>query len=112
MIYESVPTEDILTQQAKYEKIGPYGVQIAYAIALGIAGVLVVIMFLLHTYFQQRGSETMRQLRPLKPMSSNIPITCSTSSTLTVEHGPGEQKVWDPEKAGSQIRGLDVLSSF
>jgi hypothetical protein len=102
MTYESVPTEDILVQQAEYEKMGPNGAQIACAVALGIAGVIgvLVMMCLLLTCFRRRRARTAmaKNLRPLKLSSSD---TSTTSSTLTVGQKPGKQKVSDPEKAES-----------
>jgi len=99
MTYESVPTEDILIQQAEYEKIGPNGAQIAFAVAFGITGVIVVLatMCLLHACFRRRRArvETAKNLRPLKLSPADSP----TSSTLSVEQEPGEQKMSDPEKA-------------
>ena len=107
MTYESVPTEDILIQQAEYEKMGPYGAQIAYAIALGIAGVIgvLVVMCLLHTCFRRRRARlaTTKNLRPLKLSSSD---TSTTSTSLTIEQEPEKQKELDPEKAGSQVRAF------
>ncbi|KAF9654369.1 hypothetical protein BDM02DRAFT_3106735 [Thelephora ganbajun] len=98
MTYETVPTEDILIQQTEYEKMGPNGAQIAYAVALGIAGVIgvLVVMCLLHTCFRRRRarSETAKNLRPLKLLSSD---TSTTSSTLTIEEEP-EKQVSDQEK--------------
>lgn len=102
MTYEPVPTEDILIQQAEYEKMGPYGAQIAYAVALGVAGVIgvLVAMCLLHTCFRRwrARSAAAKNLRPLKLLSSD---TSTTSSTLAVEQEPEKQKVTDPEKAES-----------
>ena len=102
MTYESVPTEDILVQQAEYEKMGPNGAQIAFAVALGVAGVIVVLaaVCLLHTCFRQRRERTAmaKNLRPLKLSSTD---SSTTSSTLAEERKPGEQKVPDPEKAES-----------
>lgn len=102
MTYESVPTEDILIQQAEYERMGPSGAQIAYAVVLGIAGVIgvFVMMCLLHACFRRRRARaaTAKNLRPLKLSSVD---TSTTSSTLTVEQQPGKEKVSDPEKAES-----------
>ena len=117
MTYESVPTEDILTQQAEYERMGPYGVQIAYAIALSIAGVIgvLVVMCLLHTCFPRRraGSTTTKNLRPLKLSSLDTPTISSTSSTSTVKQELENQKVLDPEKAesGSYARSMIFIPS-
>ena len=100
MTYESVPTEDILIQQAEYEKIGPNGAQIAFAVTLGITGVVGVLaaMCLLHACFRRRRTrtETAKNLRPLKLSSTD---SSATSSTLSVEQNPGKQKVSDLEKA-------------
>jgi len=107
MTYESVPTEDILTQQAEYEKMGPYGAQIAYAVALGIAGVVgvLVMMYLLHTCFRRRRarSATTNGLQTQKPSISNPSTTSIASSTSTVEQETGKQKMSDPEKAERQV---------
>lgn len=101
MTYESVPTEDILIQQAEYEKMGPTGAQIAYAVALGIGGVIgvLVMMCLLHTCFRRRRARvaTAKNLRPLKLSSAD---TSTTSSTLTVDQQSEKHwKMSDPEKA-------------
>ena len=107
MTYESVPTEDILTQQAEYEKMGPYGAQIAYAVALSVAGVVgvLVVMCLLHTCFRRRRehSAKAKNLRPLKLSSPDTSTTSGISSTLTVEQ-EAEKQVSDPEKTGRQVR--------
>jgi len=99
MTYESVPTEDILAQQAEHEKIGPNGAQIALAVTLGITGVVVVLaaMCLLHACFRRRRArrEATKNLRPLKLSSTD---SSTTSSTLSVEQKPGKE-VSDPEKA-------------
>ena len=112
MTYESVPTEDILTQQAEYEKMGPYGAQIAYAVALGVAGVIgvLVVMCLLHTCFRRRRARlaAAKNLRPLKLSSPDTLTASSTSSTLMVEQEPEKQKVSDLEKAGSQVLAFRV----
>jgi len=106
MTYESVPTKDILIQEAEYEKAGPNGAQVAYAVALSVAGVIgvLVVMCLLHTCFRRRQARTTteRNLRPFKLSSEN---TSTTSSTLAAEQGPGKQ-VSDPEKAESQVRAF------
>lgn len=107
MTYEVVPTEDILIQQAEFEKTGPNGAQIAYAVALGIAGVIgmLVVMCLLHTCFRRRRARTTttKNLRPLKLCPSD---TSMTSSTLTVEQELEKQKISNPEKVESQVRAL------
>ena len=100
MTYESVPTEDILIQQAEYEKIGPTGTQIAFAVALGITGVVGVLaaMCLLHACFRRRRARTeaAKNLRPLKLSSTD---SSTTSSTLSVEQKLRKEQVSDPEKA-------------
>ena len=94
MTYESVPTEDILIQQAEYEKMGPNGTRIALAVALGITGVIgvLVVMCLLHACFRRRRTrtETAKNPRPLKLSSTD---TSTTSSTMSIHQKP------DPEKA-------------
>jgi hypothetical protein len=116
MTYESVPTEDILTQQAEYEKMGPYGPQIAYAVALGIAGVIgvLVVMCLLHSCFRRRRarSTTTKNLQPLKLSSTDTSTTSDTSSTSTAEQELKKQKASEPERAESQVRVFGVQLSF
>jgi uncharacterized protein (DUF2062 family) len=95
MTNESAPTDDILIQQAQYEKFGPDGAQIACAVVLGIVGVVgvLVVMCLLHTYFRRRRARTAiaKNLRPLEP---SFPDISTTSSNLTAKQ-KGEQ-VLDP----------------
>ena len=100
MTYEPVPTEDILVQQAEYEKMGSNGAQIALAVGLGITGVVavLVVMCLLHACFRRRRARTeaAKNLRPLKLSSTD---TSTTSSTSSVEQKLGKQETSDPEKA-------------
>jgi len=107
MTYESVPTEDILIQQAEYEKIGPNGVQLAFAVAFGITGVIGVLatMCLLHACFRRRlaRTEAAKNLQPPKLSSTDSSMT---SSTLSVEQKEGKQKMSGPEKAEGQVRAF------
>jgi hypothetical protein len=102
--YEAAPTNDALIQRAEYERMGPNGGQVAYAVGLVIAGAVgaLGVVYLLYTCFRWRRARlaTAKNLRPLKLLS---PVASTTSSTLTVGQEP-EKQVIDPGKAGNQVR--------